>query len=65
MNATDNGFLEGLTGNQHWEAEIFSSSSYFSNKYFDRYCAMAAWFSSFPPDELRGIYWTHNLYLCW
>ena len=51
MEATDSGFMEVLTGNPHLEAEKIASYSYFSNKYFDIYCAMA---TLFPPFHLTN-----------
>ena len=63
MVANDYGFIEVLTGNPHWEAAINALSSYFSNKYFYRYCAMATLFSSIPPGEWRIISSTESLSL--
>ena len=63
MKATDYGFMEVLTVKPHWEAAKTASSSYFSKKYFDRYCAMATLFYSFPPDEWRRISPTQTLSL--
>ena len=71
MAATDSGFMEVMTGNPHLEMVIIASYSYLSNTYFDRYCAMAALFSSFPPDKWRRILPTQILSLavlenyCW
>ena len=50
MAENDYGFMEVLTGNIYWETEKVSSSYLFSNKSFDRYCAMATLISSLPTD---------------
>ena len=53
ISVTDYGIMEVLTGNPHWEAGKIASYSYFPNKYFYRYCAMATLFSFFPPDKCK------------
>ena len=63
MKASDSGFMEFMADNPHQEAKKIASYSYSSNKYFDRYCAMATLSSSFPPDKWRIILSTKPLFL--
>ena len=62
MAETDYVYVEVLTGNPHWEMAKIASSSYFSNKYFHRYCAMTTLFSSFPHDKGRRICSTQDFF---
>ena len=42
MATTDSGFMEVLTGKPRLEGAKIALFLYFSNKYFNRYCAMGA-----------------------
>ena len=63
MSANDYGYMEVLTGNPYQEAENIASSSYLSNKYFDRYYSMSTLFYYFTHEKWRIILSTHTLSL--
>ena len=63
MTEIDSGFMEVLAGNLHYKSANFSVSSYLLDKYFDSYCAMVTFFSSFTPDKWGTIFPTQTLSL--